>query len=123
MRGLRIQETERSRRLRRAETQAERELWRRLRSRALSGAKFVRQAAIGPYFVDFVCRGDKLVVEVDGATHSTAVELRRDALRADFLSEQGYRIIRFANDDVYRNIDGVVQTIAAALAGKTTLVD
>ncbi len=123
MRGLRILETDRARTLRRAETPTERELWRRLCGRTLGGAKFVRQAPIGPYFVDFVSREEKLVVEVDGATHSTAPELRRDALRADFLSGQGYRIVRIANDDVYRNLDDVLETILAAIERRTTLVD
>jgi very-short-patch-repair endonuclease len=123
MRGLRIHETDRSRTLHRGETPAERALWRRLRGRAIGGAKFVRQAPIGPYFADFGCREQKLVVEVDGATHSTALELSRDALRESFLSAHGYRVVRFANDDIYRNLNGVVDTILAAIERRSTLVE
>ena len=83
----------------------------------------MRQAPIGPYFGDFVCREEKLAVEVDGATHSTALELRRDARRAGYLSTQGYRIVRIANDDVYRNLGGVLETILAALERRTTFED
>ena len=123
MRGMRIHETERSRALRKAETSAEHQLWRRLRGRALGGAKFARQVPAGPYFVDFVCRDEKLVVEVDGATHSSADELRQDAQRTEFLLARGYRIVRVANDDVYRNLDGVMETILAAIGRKTPLVE
>jgi very-short-patch-repair endonuclease len=116
MRGLRIPETKRARALRREQSAAERLLWLRLRNRNLGGRKFVRQQSIGPYFADFACREAALVVEVDGATHSTAVEIRRDGTREAFLAASGWRVIRFANDDVYRNLDGVLETILAALA-------
>ena len=93
-------------------------MWRALRGRALCGFKFVRQAPIGPYFADFVCREAKLVVEVDGATHSTEEELSHDARRTAFLREQGYRIVRFVNDDVYRNLRGALETILAELGAE-----
>ena len=118
MRGLRSPETDRSRALRRDQSEAERLLWRRLRGRGVGGFKFVRQAPIGPFFADFACREAKLAVEVDGATHSTDDEARRDARREQFLRAQGYRIARVANDDVYRNLDGVIETILAALEGR-----
>jgi very-short-patch-repair endonuclease len=118
MRGLRIPETNRARALRRAQSQAERLLWRRLSGRSLGGFKFVRQEPIGPFFVDFACREAKLVVEVDGATHSTDDEARRDARRAEFLRARGYRVARVDNDDVCRNLDGVIETILAALEGR-----
>jgi very-short-patch-repair endonuclease len=121
MRGLRLYETKRARVLRRAQTEAERRLWRRLRARGLNGFKFVRQEAIGPYFADFACREAKLVVEVDGATHSTDDEIRGDQRRAAFLHAQGYRIARFANDEIYRNLDGVMETILAAIDGRSRL--
>ena len=81
MRGLRLHETRRARELRQDQT-----LWRRLRGRALGGFKFVRQEPIGPYFV---CRDEKLIVEIDGAAHSTEDERRRDAHREGFLRERG----------------------------------
>jgi len=115
MRGTRILEVRRARALRSESTRAEASLWRALRGRALGGFKFVRQEPIGPYFADFVCRERKLIVEVDGATHSTDEELRSDAIRTDFLRGHGYRIARFTNDEVYRNLDGVLQTILARL--------
>ncbi len=92
-----------------------------MRGRGLNGFKFVRQEPIGPYFVDFVCREAKLVVEVDGATHSTDDEIRGDERRAAFLRAQGYRITRVGNDDVYRNLDGVLETIPAAIEGRSGL--
>ncbi len=121
MRGLRLHEMRRARGLREDQTEAERQLWRRLRNRLLGGFKFVRQEPVGPYFADFVCREEKLIVEVDGATHSTDDERRRDAKREEFMRERGYRIARFVNDDVYRNMDGVLETILAALEGRSTV--
>jgi very-short-patch-repair endonuclease len=90
MRGLHLHETRRSRELRQEQSEAERQLWRRLRGRLLGGFKFVRQEPIGPYFADFVCREEQLILEVDGATHSTDEERRRDAKREEFLRERGH---------------------------------
>jgi very-short-patch-repair endonuclease len=121
MRGLRLHEMRRARDLRQNQTEAEGLLWRRLRSRLLGRFKFVRQEPIGPYFADFVCREQRLVVEVDGATHSTDDERRRDVTREAFLRDQGYPVARFHNDEVYRNIAGVLETILAALERRSTL--
>ena len=82
MRGLRIPETRRARTLRADAPSAEALLWSRVRARRLGGFKFVRQEPLGPYFADFCCREEKLVVEVDGATHSTEAELARVSLEA-----------------------------------------
>ena len=78
MRGANVFKTSRARRLRRDQTDAERELWNRIRSRSINGCKFVRQEPIGPYFVDFVCRERRLVIELDGGQHN---ENERDAAR------------------------------------------
>jgi len=121
MRGLRLNEARRARGLRQDQTGAERQLWRRLRNRLLGGFKFVRQEPIGPYFADFVCREERLVVEVDGATHSSDDERRRDAHREEFLRDRGYRVARFDNDEIHRNIDGVLDTILATLERRSTL--
>ena len=86
MRGLRLHEARRARHLRKDQTEAERRLWRRLRNRLLGGFKFVRQEPIGPYFADFVCREENLIVEVDGATHSTDGERRHDGKREQFFA-------------------------------------
>lgn len=107
--------TDRARELRRASTAAERKLWDALRGRRLCGFKFVRQEPIGPFFADFVCREKSLVIEVDGATHSSPEELANDQRREKFLRDAGYRIVRVINDDVFRNLDGVCETILVAL--------
>ncbi len=121
MRGLRIHETKRARELRRCETAAEEQLWRRLRGRRLNGFKFVRQEPIGPYFGDFVCRAQKLVVELDGATHGTDVEIEHDERRSAYLADRGYRVVRFTNAEVFEAPDSVVETILAALERRTTV--
>jgi very-short-patch-repair endonuclease len=115
MRGLRIPETKRARALRRDPSAAERKLWRAPRDRSLNGHKFVRQERIGPYYADFACREAKLVIEIDGATHSTAEELARDQTRTTSLERQGYRVIRFTNSEVYDQLDGVCEAILVAL--------
>ncbi len=116
MRGIRIPETGRARALRKSQTDAEALLWSRLRGRRLNGLKFVRQEPIGSYFADFVCRELDLVVEVDGATHSTESERRHDERRTEVLRARGYRVVRLANEDVFRNLDGALETIVAAIA-------
>jgi very-short-patch-repair endonuclease len=101
-----------ARRLRRNATIAEQRLWYRLRSRSLYGMKFVRQEPFGPYIVDFICRKHRLIIEVDGGQHSENV---RDVIRDRWLLENNYRVLRFWNNDVIRNIGGVLETIASAL--------
>jgi very-short-patch-repair endonuclease len=115
LRGLRIPETRRARALRRAQTPAEARLWSKLRNRGLAGHKFVRQEPIGPYFSDFLCRARALIVEVDGATHSTEEELAQDARRSRFLEEKGYVVQRVLNTEVMTELDGVLETIFLAL--------
>ena len=112
MRRANLTATGRARRLRRDSTNAELKLWNRLRARTIDGCKFVRQEPIGPFIVDFVCRERRLVIEVDGAQHATDA---RDAVRDQWLSENRYRVLRFWNNDVLGNIDGVLETIALAL--------
>jgi very-short-patch-repair endonuclease len=115
MRGSRFFECDRARDLREKTPPAEKKLWSRLRDRRLGGQKFVRQQIIGPYFADFACREKRLIVEIDGATHSTGDEIAADLRREAILREQGYRIIRVTNDDVFNNLDGVCETILLAL--------
>jgi very-short-patch-repair endonuclease len=97
-------------------TKAEVILWVNLRKRAMNGARFRRQHPVGPYIADFACIRFKLIVEVDGATHSTPEELAYDARRTKYLEQQGWAVIRVNNSDVYENMDGVWRTIAARLA-------
>ncbi|MGJ4994641.1 endonuclease domain-containing protein [Bradyrhizobium sp. HKCCYLS3077] len=105
--------TERARRLRGNSTDAETALWYYLRSRRLDGHKFVRQEPIGLYTVDFVCRERRLIIEVDGGQHADS---QTDAARDAWLRARNYRILRFWNNDVLGNVEGVLQTIATALA-------
>ncbi len=92
-------------------TDAERKLWHALRSRGV-GAKFRRQAPLGPYVVDFVCFDSKLIVEVDGGQH---LNNARDAMRDEYFQRRGYRVFRYWNNDVLSNLDGVLTVIAKAI--------
>jgi very-short-patch-repair endonuclease len=105
MRGPQPWRTQRSQALRSRLASAEEWLWVELRDRRLNGLKFVRQAPIGPYFVDFLCRKHRVVVEVDGATHSNELELEHDKRRSAYLLSSGYREYRVDNDDVYDSMD------------------
>ena len=111
MRGANVTKTSLARQLRKNATPAERKLWRYLRSRSLAGFKFVRQEPIGPYVVDFLCREQRLVIEVDGGQHA---DNRRDAVREQWLVAHRYRVLRFWNNEVLGNIEGVWDTIFAA---------
>ena len=95
------------------ETSAEDKLWSELRNRRLAGLTFVRQAPIGPYFVDFLCRERKIIVEVDGGTHGNDAEITADAARDAQLQSSGYRIFRAWNGEVYGNMDGVLEALLA----------
>ena len=101
-----------AKRLRRDVTDAERKLWSILRSRQFEGAKFRRQQPIGPFIADFVCQEARLIVEADGGQHSDSAS---DVRRTEFLERAGYRVLRFWNNDILENLDGVAQAIAAAL--------
>lgn len=119
MRGANESKTSRARTLRRDQTSAEAKLWSKLRNRQLAGAKFVRQEPIGSYFADLCCREQRLIIELDGATHSTDGELARDGARTRYLEAQNYRVLRFTNADVYESLDAVCDTIFAALVRGT----
>ena len=106
---------ERARRLRRERTTAERRLWWKLRALKPIGFKFRQQVPIDRYIVDFACLSERLIIEVDGGTHSTSSELAKDATRERYLRDQGFRVLRFWNSDVAGNIKGVMDTIVAAL--------
>jgi very-short-patch-repair endonuclease len=93
-------------------TDAERRLWYRLRAHRFDGHKLKRQVPIGPYIVDFACLGRKLIIEVDGGQHA---ESRRDIIRDDYLKREGFRVLRFWNNDVLSNTQGVLEVILGAL--------
>ncbi len=94
-------------------TDAELRLWMRLRREQLPGFRFRRQVPVGPYVVDFACLKAHLVVEVDGSQHAQALE--HDQRRTAWLGSQGYRVLRFWDNDVLLQTDGVVESIYAAL--------
>jgi very-short-patch-repair endonuclease/SAM-dependent methyltransferase len=98
--------------LRHALTPAELALWTRIRGRQLGGFKFARQEPIDRYYVDFVCREQRLIIELDGGQHSQNPE---DSQRDSKLSALGYRVIRIWNNDVIENLDGVLQTLLSEL--------
>ena len=103
-----------ARRMRAEPTDAERILWQRLRHDiVLSGSHFRRQATIGPFIVDFVCRKAKLVIELDGGQHDE--QRQADARRTRSIQASGYRVLRFWNNEVLGNIDGVLHEIQSAL--------
>jgi very-short-patch-repair endonuclease len=104
-----------ARNLRRQDTIAENRLWEELRNRQLENHKFVRQFPIGPFIADFACREQKLVIEVDGATHSTEAETAQDHKRTAFLNEHGYDVLRFQNIEIQEGIDQVLTQIAEVL--------
>jgi very-short-patch-repair endonuclease len=101
-------------RLRANQTDAETVLWNRIRNRQIEGHKFARQVPIGAYICDFVCREKQIVIEVDGGQHNDSVE---DAVRDRYLTAEGYRVLRFWNNDVLGNLEGVLTTIQAELCG------
>jgi very-short-patch-repair endonuclease len=93
-------------------TDAERRLWYRLRAHRFGGYKFKRQVPIGPYVVDFACLNHGVVVELDGGQHAdNAADRARDA----YLKEQGFRVLRFWNNDALGNTGAVLEKISDAL--------
>ena len=110
-----VSQTARAKALRRDQTRAEAKLWRVLRNRQLNGWKFRRQCPIDRYVADFACVEANLVVEVDGATHSTEEELAWDRQRTGTIESCGFAILRIANAEIFENLDGVRESILAAI--------
>ncbi|HZP79986.1 MAG TPA: endonuclease domain-containing protein [Pseudolabrys sp.] len=104
-----------ARRLRRDATDAERKLWARLRQASFAGTHFRRQATIGPYFADFACHTRRIVIEIDGGQHNEARRVVADEQRTAYLQKRGYKVLRFWNNDVMGNIEGVLASIQATL--------
>jgi very-short-patch-repair endonuclease len=105
----------RARSLRASQTSAEAKLWQALRNRKLARWKFRRQHPIGRYIVDFVTLDGKLVIEVDGVTHSAPSEVKRDEARTKVLEACGFPVVRVSNTDVYENLEGVIEMIESSL--------
>jgi very-short-patch-repair endonuclease len=104
--------------LRNTATETERLLWSSLKGSQLLGYKFRRQQGIGQYVVDFYCPAKKMAIEIDGATHWTEQEQKRDRERQYYIEALGIRVLRFTNDDIYTNKDGVLNMIFAVLEGQ-----
>jgi len=109
----------RARELRLNQTEVEKRLWLYLRNRGLSGAKFRRQAPIGRFIVDFVCFEKHIVIELDGGQH--AANATTDARRTAWLESQGFRVLRFWNNDVIENIEGVYLRIVEEVERSASL--
>ena len=96
-------------------TMEEVKLWNILRAKRFYGYKFKRQVLIGEYIVDFVCPEKNLIIEVDGGQHNDDVHIANDKVRTEYLKSCGYTVLRFWNNDVWNNIDGVADSILKAL--------
>ncbi|MCW5714896.1 MAG: endonuclease domain-containing protein [Bauldia sp.] len=104
-----------AKRLRDSQTSAEAKLWQALRNRRLANWKFRRQHPIDRFVVDFVTIDGRLIIELDGASHSRPREIARDEERTRVLESLGYRVIRVFNIDVYENLEGVIDGILTDL--------
>jgi very-short-patch-repair endonuclease len=112
----RHQRISQARQLRREMTEPERKLWRNLRHFRFGTSHFRRQSPIGPYFADFACHQKRLTIEIDGETHTSQQAATRDELRSAYFQSKGYRVLRFWNYDVMRNIEGVMTVIQQAIS-------
>jgi len=107
-----------ARKLRSRPTEAERKLWVLLRAKQLAGYRFRRQVPLGTYVVDFLCFSKRLILEIDGGQHALLEEA--DRARTAWLDAQGFRVLRFWNNDVLANPDGVRLSILRALHDRDT---
>jgi len=103
-----------ARRLRQRLTDAEQKLWLALRDRRLENYKFRRQVPIGPYIADFACKSSKLIVEADGGQHAVS---KSDERRTKYLEDEGYVVLRFWNNDILENLEGVLHVVSENLSG------
>ena len=108
------------RRLRSTMTGPETRLWSKLKARQFQGLKFRRQHGIGPYIVDFYCPEQSLVIEVDGDSHADADQIVKDRQREQYLQSRGLRVIRYINDDIVNNLDGVLEDLAGKVSSGST---
>ncbi len=105
---------QKAKQLRRNSTDAERNLWSHIRNRQLQGWKFRRQLPVGQYIVDFACPELRLIIEIDGGQH--AEQVLYDLGRTRFLQSKGYKVIRFWNNEVLGNIEGVLEALTLTLS-------
>jgi len=100
---------DKARELRKNQTDAEKSIWHLVRAKQIEGLKFRRQHPIQPYIVDFVCPEKMLIIELDGGQHADAIDY--DQKRTAYLESKGYTVIRFWNNEVLTNIEGVYEVI------------
>ncbi len=113
MAGYKPQTLKHAKQLRRDMTPQERLLWNRLRDRQVGGYKFRKQQPIGPYIVDFICHEKKLIVEADGSQH---YDSDHDLARDQWLKKQDYSVLRYRNNEINENLEGVLEAILIALS-------
>ena len=97
-----------ARNLRKNSTIQERRLWNLLKNRQFHNLKFKRQQPISDYIVDFICKEAKIIIEIDGGQHNEPENIEYDKTRTEYLNTLGYKVIRFWNNEIYENIEGVV---------------
>jgi len=113
------QQRDRAKSLRRTMTRAETLLWRYLKAHHIDGLGFRRQVPMRSYVADFACHSARLIVELDGESHDFESRQRNDLARDAWLRSQGYKVLRFTNDDVLTNLTGVVEAIRSAASSRT----
>ena len=104
-----------ARNLRKNTTIQERRLWNLLKNRQFHNLKFKRQQPIGDYIVDFICKEAKIIIEVDGGQHNESENIKYDKTRTEFLNGLGYKVIRIWNNEIYENIEGVIDILEHAI--------
>ena len=102
----------RRRELRRNQTEAEKVLWQKLRGNRFHNLKFFRQYSVGPYIIDFFCPAERLAVEIDGGQHADSDAQAYDESRSAYLKTRGIEVLRFWNNDILQNMEGVLCKIA-----------
>ena len=100
-------------------TPAETKMWRFLRGKRFQCLKFKRQVLIGNYIVDFLCEDKKIIIEIDGGQHNEELNIQSDKNRTRYLENNGYKVLRFWNDEVMKNINGVMEVIFREIEGKS----
>jgi len=104
-----------ARKLRKNSTTQEAILWRLLRNRQFCNLKFKRQVPVGNYIVDFLCEEKKLIIEADGSQHNHPKDIEYDKTRTEFLNSKGYKVVRFWNNEINRNLSGVYEQLKQAV--------
>ena len=107
--------TDLARELRKNQTPQEKKMWNMLRNHQFYGYEFRRQYPIGEYIVDFICREKKIIIELDGGQHNESSNIINDNKRTEFLNSLGYRVIRFWNNDIDKNLEGVFEVMKKEL--------